>query len=377
MEVINFLENKMLSGGREAFVANACMGMKENGIKYIVLVNWRTENIYEGQIKRNGGEIVYLKPKKTDYLRRFWTFSQYARRHRYAIWWFHVCATSMYHYVFLARICGAKKIVYHVHNISYTKPQSKAANLRDRLLNWVFRRIPKERVACSEQAGRSLFKKDSFTVVHNGIEAERFHFNQKRRNLIRKKWKMGERFVIGQVGRLAFPKNQIFTLSVIRACIDRGISCEGVLVGEGEDRKEIDKYILQQGLSNYIRIVPSSESVEYFYQGFDLLMFPSLYEGLGIVALEAQASGLPVLCSQSIPSAVCVTDHIWKLDLNNMEAWVEKIEELQSTERDREGLSKSGVAACANAGFSIERTRSELLDLYRILENVTDGEMIC
>lgn len=369
MEVINFLENRIVSGGREAFVANASAGMKEAGVTYVVLANDRTENIYENQIRNNGAKVVYLRnrKRKSSYFIRFWNFARYARGHRNAVWWFHACATSMYHYVFLARICGVTKIAYHVHNISYTKPQSSAARLRDKLLNRIFRGIPNMRIACSEEAGRILYKNMDFIVVHNGIDVDRFRFHQEWRKRIREEWGVKDTFVIGQIGRFAFPKNQLFTLSVIKACKEKGISCVGILVGEGEDLEKMKKYILEYDLLDSVRIIQPSERVEYFYQGFDMLMFPSIVEGLGIVALEAQAAGLPILCSQAIVPEVCITDHIWRLDLGQADVWAEKIAELQNCRIDREEASQHAKELCTDAGFSISNTGKELLKLYERL----------
>ena len=367
MKVINFLGNKIGSGGVEAFVTNASYGMKERGVEYIVLVNYRSNNIYENKLRENEAEVEVLQNKPCSLIKRWTSFLKYCRNNTDAIIHIHASSTASYTYAFLAKVSGMKKIVYHIH--STPNPSCGfAKKIKDRILDILFNRIPIVKIACSMEAGKFYFHNSPFKIILNGIELERFRFFPKNRMAIRKELGLGDKLVIGHIGRMVYPKNQIHTLRVLHKYV-REISedVQLLLIGEGPDEPQLREYVETHQLEPYTRFIRPTDSIERYYYGIDLLMFPSIYEGLGIVAIEAQAAGLPVICSENIVDEVFITDTAYKCSLKDLGSWVNEWKEKPINTEERVICSNTGIEKIAQAGFSLDSLRNNLVEIYKKL----------
>ena len=328
MKVINFLGNRIGSGGVEAFVTNASYGMKERGFEYIVLVSYRSDNIYENRLRENGAKIEILQNNPCSLIKKWRVFSQYCKNNTDAILHIHTSSTASYIYVFLAKVSGMKKIIYHIHS-TRNQPCGILKKIKDCLLDVLFNKIPNVKIACSMEAGRFYFHNSPFKVVLNGIDLNRFRFSEENRMLIRKKLDIEDKLVVGQIGRMAYPKNQIYTLRLLRKYV-KEVNQEVMLllIGEGPDEPQLKEYVKRHHLEPYVLFIRPTDTIEKYYHGIDLLMFPSIYEGLGIVAIEAQAAGLPVICSEGIVDEVFVTATAYKYSLQDMNSWIDAWEKM-------------------------------------------------
>ncbi len=367
IKVINFLGNKIGSGGIESFVTNMSEGMRDNGVDYIICVNYRTDNIYEHRLKENGAQVVYLCNWSKNYVSKLIDFCKYVIRNKDAVLYLHASTSGMYLHAFLAKCIGIKKVVYHVHSTPSNMRGSIIKELKDVFLNIMFSNIPQINVACSKDAGDAFFKRKDYIVVHNGIDVDRFKYDNKLREMTRKKLGVKSEFLLAQIGRFSPQKNQFFTLKVFRECIINGMNLKLILIGEGQYENGMRDFLSENNLEQQVTIIQPKENIEEYYMAADLLMFPSEFEGLGIVVLEAQTAGLPVLASSCIVDEVCFTDHIERIDLDKPEKWIEKIRYYANSCLDREELSLHGYQKCINKGFSINNSRSELLDLYKCM----------
>lgn len=365
MKVINFLGDKIGSGGIESFVANASEGMLEKNIEFVILTNYKTDNIYEKKMLDNGAEIVNLLEKKCFRIRKLIAFAKYIKKHSDAILYLHASSQACYIYAFIARLCGIKKIVYHIHSTPPPKFEG-LKKVKDIILDIFFNRIPRIKVACSSEAGAYYYHGASFKVILNGIDLERFRFSEKNRNEVRQALNCGDKLVIGQIGRLAYQKNQIYTLQVLKRYIHEvNENVMVVLVGEGADEGMLREFVSRHHLETYVIFIHPTECIEKYYHAMDLLMFPSIYEGLGIVAIEAQAAGLPILCSEHIVDEVFITDLAKKIKLSDMDLWVDSWKSISHIVLNREESSDSGITKAMQAGFSLKCLRSSLIDIYR------------
>ena len=363
MKVINFLGNKIGSGGIESFVVNMSKGMRDNGIEYIVCVNYKTENIYEQGLIKNGASVVYLREQPVNYLKKLLDYCQYIKRNRDSVLYLHASTPGMYLHAFLAKCLGVRKIVYHVHSTPSNRI-NMTKRLKDNCLDLLFSWIPSVNVACSKEAGDAFYKNKKYMVVHNGISIERFKYSDILRVQMRKGLGLEKEFVLLQVGRFSPQKNQFFTLNVFKECIKEGMDVKLIFVGEGQYESSMKEYIKDANLEEKVKIILPDRNVERYYMASDLLMFPSEYEGLGIVALEAQVAGLPVLASSCIVDEVCFTDFIERIDLDKASNWVKKIREYMLRRDNRVERSIKGYEECINSGFSDENGRTELLKIY-------------
>lgn len=172
------------------------------------------------------------------------------------------------------------------------------------------RRIPTSAThlfACSESAGRFLYGDARFdagqvTLVKNAIDAAKFRFDAVARDCLRAQIGVGDRFLVGHIGRFDLrQKNQLFLLDSFAKAKQKRPDLMLALVGDGADRAEVETRIRELNLTNDVLLLGYREDVAALYSAFDLFALPSLFEGLGIVLIEAQASGLDCLASEAVP----------------------------------------------------------------------------
>lgn len=367
MIVINFLGNRIGSGGIESFVTNMSEGMSEFGIEYRVCVNYRTSNIYEKQLIQNGADVIYLREIPTNYIGRLIDFIKYISKNKNAILYLHASTPGMYLHASIAKMIGINRIVYHVHSTPSNRTALRS-KLKDDYLQAMFSDIPLVNVACSKKAGDAFYKKEEYSVVHNGINVERFRYSSSIRESMRKELGLNNEFMLLQVGRLSPQKNQFFTLELFMECYKNDWNVKLIFIGEGQSKSDMEKYIEEKNIEDYVSIVTPDFNVEKYYMAADLLLFPSEFEGLGIVALESQVAGLPVLASSCIVDEVCFTDFIQRINLDSKNLWLSKINHYIDADIDRETMSKIGYTECLKNGYSIEYSRKELVNIYRYVD---------
>ena len=353
--VINYLGEKMGSGGIESFVSNVSEGMKEDNILFIVVANVRGNSIYEETIKRNGGQAVYLFDRKVGYINKLCGFLRYIDNNPNCIVYFHASNPGLLFYSFLVKMIGNGKIVYHVHSTK-NPLDSVTKVLRHEIIRLIFGGIPRINAACSEKAGKDIYRNRQYRIVHNGVNLERFRFNELYRNETRRYYGWENKFVVLQIGRLAAQKNQFYTLDIFKRFSKQHPDIVLAFIGDGEYRKGLEETAKREGIIHKVFFIPASQDVERFYFAADLFLFPSVWEGLGIVAIESQAAGLPTICSEAIVNEV---------------KWLEKMEEVRTNKIDRTVLSEIGIKCCKEAGFSISNAHNELVSIYKNINELT------
>ena len=194
----------------------------------------------------------------------------------------------------------------------------------------VLRFIPSDYCACSVEAGMWKFPKrivkTKLQVVKNGIDLTKFHMDNEKRMEYRSLLNIADgTIVIGHVGRFSFVKNQEFLIEVLSLVKQRNIDVKLMLIGTGETLHEIRDLVKVRDLENEVLFVGAIPNVYDYMQAMDIFAFPSRWEGLGIVGIEAQAVGLPVIASDVIPKEMKLVDSVSFLSLNNPEKWADCI----------------------------------------------------
>lgn len=216
--------------------------------------------------------------------------------------------------------------------------------------------------ACSEEAGKFIFKKNNFIVINNAINIERFKYNEKIRRNMREKFKIREEdIVIGNVGRLCPQKNQLFLLDIFKKMSDKKLNLKLIMIGDGPWKYDIQNKMEKMKLEQNIILLEPQENIENFYQMFDLFLFPSRYEGLGIVLIEAQTSGLKCYASDVIPTRAQITENYYVQSLEDSdEEWAEKILEILKDNSQRESKEENARMY----GYDIKNESKKLEKIY-------------
>jgi glycosyltransferase involved in cell wall biosynthesis len=185
-------------------------------------------------------------------------------------------------------------------------------------------------IACSKSSGEWLFgsacKKDNFFIFNNAIDAKTFIFDEDIRTDKRKEFQIEDKFIIGHIGRFTIPKNHEFLIDIFKAVYDRNNNAILMLIGDGELRSLIEKKVNNLGLTNNVIFTGLRSDISELLQVMDVFVFPSLYEGLPVTLVEAQAAGLPCVISDRITGDVKITNLVEYISLDdNIDYWAEKI----------------------------------------------------
>lgn len=259
----------------------------------------------------------------------------------------------------MARQYGIGKRIFHAHN-----PRNNL-NLKTvistKVYDYLLQREATELVACSKSAGNSRFGNKDFQVLKNVIDTDRFVYRLEDRRYIREKLHIEKKVVVGVVGRFAAQKNPEFLLECFAEY--NKLNKESVLlwIGDGELQEKIQDRAKNMGLKGACLFVGRKNNIEKWYSAMDLFLLPSKFEGMGIVFLEAQCTGLPCFGSTNVPIETEVTELMHRISLkqeaNYWETAMKKVTDMSGDRRSR-------ASEFINAGYTHEATKSDLLNMY-------------
>lgn len=182
--------------------------------------------------------------------------------------------------------------------------------------------------ACSDDAGRWLFGRDvtrrgNYRMIPNGIDTQRFAYDGAVREKLRRELGYGDGdIVLGHVGRMTEQKNHGYLIDRFAEYARRNPHARLLLVGDGETREAVRESCRRQGIEDRVYFAGSRPDPERYLQAMDVFVLPSLWEGLAICAIEAQASGLPCILADTVPREAVLTDSVRQVPLQNPEQWL-------------------------------------------------------
>lgn len=251
-----------------------------------------------------------------------------------------------------AELAGIKHRVLHSHlNNSSDKFLHRLRNVP---LNAIGKHYATDRIACSEDAGHFLFGSQTFTVINNGIPLEQFAYSLESRERLRVELGIGHIDpVIGCVGRFVKQKNFPFAIRVFAKFHEAFPDGKMLILGDGDNRDELKKTIMTEHLSDAVILAGVREDINKLYSVMDVFFMPSLYEGLPVSAVEAQAAGLPCVYSDKVPKETDITGTGAFVSLDNgVEQWVNVLTAALNGGRLMENpilLERQGYSAKTNA----------------------------
>lgn len=261
-----------------------------------------------------------------------------------------------------AKHAGVPERITHAHSIQNKVSTSFFVSHYENLMRKLIIDNSTGFVACSELAGNFLFGKDKFKhrgkVVLNGISTEKFRFNAELRDTYRQQLgNVENKIVLGHSGHLTSVKNQQHLIEVLAKLSD--VKYILVLLGDGEDKAMLADYAEKLGVQDQVLFLGNVNNVNEWLNAFDIFVFPSLFEGLGVSVIEAQANGLPCIISDNLPPEVLVTDLVKVISLADVEAWVSAVKNHPIDERD-----PVYAARVAEAGYGVQKSVNYVQSLY-------------
>lgn len=223
-----------------------------------------------------------------------------------------------------------------------------------------------EHFVCSEKAGRfymgdKVIDNGDFHFIPNAIEVGNFVFNPEVRARLRNEYNLDNKLVVGHIGRFSPPKNHFFILKTFAELLKINPDTHLVLVGDGEWRDKVHNWIKDLNLKDHVTLTGSIPNPQDWYQAFDVFFMPSLWEGLPVTGVEAQASDLPCLFSSEVTSEVKLSDKAEFMDLKEVEGkWAAKLNNILTNIRPRKDRSD----LITEKHYNIEHEAKRLQDLY-------------
>ena len=330
------------SGGIESFLCNVISNIDLSDIEIDIVASQLKKSVFTEVLTGLGVCFYELSGNQKNIIENYRCFKRILKRRKYDVFHLNAFQGMSLYYLYLAKRLGVSVRIAHSHNTDIR--QSLTRRIKMCIHRWYsnhYTTYATELWACSKSAADFMFpikmlNNMGYTFVPNGINTSKFKFDFSKRNTARKELGLSEKFVIGNVGRLCYQKNQSFLLDVLKEVLERKKDSILLLVGEGEDKLILQEKAKSLGIEEYVIFYGVTDTVEKLFCAMDVFAFPSLFEGLGIVAIEAQASGLPVIASEHVPDEANIIPIFQKVPLKK-ELWAEKILSTNSVE-NRMGL---------------------------------------
>lgn len=345
-------------GGIETYLLNLTKHADSSRFEFDFLYSDQgQEPVFAEDLKPNGHKFYGVTPRRTSPRRNRADLEALFETQKFDVLHFHA-NTASYVEPIRAALRHGVRVIYHSHNAGASR--SRITRLLHRWNQLTLPWADITRVAVSGEAGRWMFGRQSFQVIHNGIDVDAFAFSPAGREQIRSELGLRpDALVIGSVAAFLPAKNHEFLLAVFSEVVRRQENAHLLLVGSGPREERARQLVQQLELEDRVLFLGRRSDVPTLLSGMDRLLLPSLHEGFPLVAIEAQASGLPCLISEAVNPEVLVSPFATQLPLNQPPvAWAEAL--LAEPQIDR----AEGTKMVSAAGLSTTSASKRVESLY-------------
>lgn len=311
-------------------IMNYCKELNKDKYDLAILAGQPISDKYKKGCKEYGIHLIELPSRHGEPLKHYWKLWKALKIGKYDVFHDHGNSSMMAIELTIAKLAGIKIRIAHCHNS--TCPNMMA----HRILNSYFKTLYTKALACGKLAGDWIFGKANFEVLPNGFHTNNFEFSQKNRDAVRSALNIDNQFVIGHIGRINEQKNQEYLLKIFEKVADKKKDALLLIVGTGPDAEKIKAQVKVHPYKERIILYGETENPTAFYSAMDVFAFPSRFEGLPVVLLEAQISGLPCIVSDKVTQEVNLGDISWQSIDMDPEEWanaVLKIEKRSGKDR--------------------------------------------
>lgn len=372
IKVLNIVPSLAMDAGVTSFVRNMFLFRDSSRVSYdylhhdVVNGELRHPLNYDDEFKGRGAKVFTVTHAGTDlsaFIREVKGFFQ-EHGSEYDVVHCHMPNSAFWTLRYAAEAGVAHRVLHSHLNSSSDRFSHRVRNAP---LIWFGRRWATDGVACSEDAGRYLFRGKDFLVMRNGIDIDRFAFNPEVRTACRVELGIGpEEPVVGCVGRISLQKNFSFAVRAFGEYVVAHGPARLVIIGESnsaDERRELQELVDEMGLENSVMLLGLRSDAYRLYSLFDVFFMPSLYEGLPVSAVEAQAAGLPCVYSTGVPAETDIagTGSFTALDAP-LANWARALNVAIEGGRHLEAPNKLEAA-----GYSAEANAARLMEYYERL----------
>lgn len=329
--VLTVLGGEMAYGGIELFVMNHLRHFNRQKVIFDFIIHGSKIGVFDEELKEYGCKIYFLPVKSQNPIKYFYELNQFFKKNKYDIVHSHMDAmnTTILRY---AKKNGVNLRISHSHNTNHlTKNPIKY--LLNEFMRHFSKRYATHLFACSVDAFRWLYKKEltsnlNESIIPNAIKLDQFRFSKEHRSKIRAKYKISSNtLLIGHVGRFDYQKNHEFIINIFKNLLlaANNKKFKIAFIGIGPLKQYFEEKAIEYNLQANIIFLGKIGNPSYYYSAFDVFILPSLFEGLPLTLVEAQANDLPCLISENISRDAVLTDKVKQLNINSYESWVNEL----------------------------------------------------
>ena len=370
MRVLHLYSDPHLTHGAAIFEYRIAQQLKDDGIYFDYLFSKELLPEDAARYAQNGSQIYELGVDEklnlvAHEIKANIAYYKFFKSHDYKIVYADTENALRAVHLLMARLAGVPVRVLHSHN-TQLQTRSRVSHFIARALRHLFRFSATHYFACSDLAAQWLFppsvcRKKNYTVLQNGVNLNQFRFNPQVRSQLRAKLGIRDnQLLLGHVGRFMPQKNHGFLLEIFAAVAEKKPEARLMLIGDGAHRADAERKAAELGITGKVLFIGSVENVSDYLQAMDMFVMPSLFEGLPVTGIEAQAASLPCIFSDTITRELGITDLAEYLPIDEgVSPWVNRIccADAASLRRDVENQ-------IVRAGYSIDHTAAQLREFY-------------
>lgn len=355
-------------GGVSAMLYNFYSHINKEIIQFDFLAPTTTSfYLQRKEIEEQGGRIIELRAKGFFLKRKicFWNrLYHWLSTQKYKV--IHIHSGSVFFNIqvaLIAKLCHVPRIIIHSHSAG---SGSKIRLIMGKPFKCLFAALGTDFLSCSEQAAQFMFpstiiNQGKYKIVRNGIDVKKFQFSIDARKNYRQLLGVNGKKVVLHVGRFSSVKNHEFLIDIFYNLQKKENNVCLLLVGEGETQKIIKQKVNDLGIEDKVKFLGLRSDISEIMSASDIFVLPSLYEGLPVVGIEAQANGLKCIFSKGVTEEVNVLgDSIFISLSDEIEEWSNEIWKVLCLESHREDVSKKIV----DSGYAIENAVKYLEEIY-------------
>ena len=340
-------------GGAETFLMKIYRGIDRNRYQFDFIVNEGTNGVYENEISKLGGIVYEIPYRTTNPWSAFLTIRDIVEKHKYKyILKLSDTPKGLFDLI-SARLGGAEWI--SVRSCNSNSDESNIKKIIYGIMRPFFCLLTNQMIAPSKAAGEYTFGKKNIkkvTIIRNGIDIKQYSYDKTSSLRLRLELNLKNKTVYGHIGRFSKQKNHFFLLDIFSNIYSRNNNSILILVGCGELYESIKGYAKDLGIESNMIFYGTTNDIRGILSLFDVLLFPSLYEGLPNTIVEAQCAGVPCLLSDTITEEIAITPLIRFCSLDQQAGyWAQLAMELSKSTHTRTAYETNII----NAGYDIRR----------------------
>ena len=345
----------MQRGGTEAVIMNWYRNIDKSTVQFDFTTTFKSKCPHDDEIKKLGGNIKYIIPvSEGGYIKHCLSLYKVIKDGDYDVVHshmnFHGGVVSL-----ISRLCNVKKIVCHAHSA----PKNLQISIKNKVLRFLINRFSTNRLACNEGAGKYIYgDKSRFSVLNNAVTISRL--KEKSSSLILK-YNLANSKIIANIGRIDENKNQKFLVEIAKK-IKNTDDVKIILIGDGNSRNSIVEEITKYNLEEKIISIGSQSNIEEWFTVIDMIMLPSIYEGVPMAIVEAQSKGIPSILSDTIKTDVDLGLGLVKFEnINDEDSWYKYICKFPNKVDDFNLIETK----LSSEGYNIKYVVEELVSIYK------------